>query len=694
MRTLLAIAAIVLAPALVFGQYGGDKSNVIPASGGIGTWSLVQGPGSCGGAGHCQLNIPNTTLTLSAAANASGGTTVYTTTGTCVVNSYYDVRGFTTAANNGGPWIATAVSAGVSCTLANPSGVSESHAATQILVSATMTINANLTAGNQYIALATVQGDAPPGYQISTITSGGTSIGTTLTHPPECTIGGMQSGPAFSRDCVLVYPGASSGSGSTSLLFVVTGNAGNSTNIAFYEYHPSANGSNVALDNSSGWYQGYSTQTTWLSQAFTTTGTNDLMCVTAFDGAGGPFVTINSFSGSFSTNAYLASSRAFSCAISTSAPTVTWASAVDSQISSFTLGWNPTAYQSMGVANWAYSGGSNPPVSGNALTGIVMANGLFGWQNFVLTLNQNNTNQMLWSNSASCPGLLNNTGRMDDGSSVTASGTNAMCIAMTGNNISQTQFVKFDFGRNSTVPYMHVLCRLNDDFATGNTSTIDACNLHTASADFAALNWYPAGGVRIFQMETPEGNGGSWNLTGGNCSTICPVTADVYFQTGSGGNTASSVSASQSGATSTFTGTFTAANWPVGYAFEATGCSGGGSSGWNYVKGAGGGDTGIFYVASANASTITATQLVNSSPTGTPSSCTLTGVHVITLYDKSGNLLAQSAHPGNVYLPGDYRAQFPNFLDIGPDGNQTLTTSSHLWWGPVTIGLGTTRPPL
>lgn len=76
---------------------------------------------------------PGTAFTLSAAANASGGTTAYTGTitggGSNAFAGYtFVVAGFTTAANNG-TFICTASTTTV-LTLDNGAGVSESHAAT------------------------------------------------------------------------------------------------------------------------------------------------------------------------------------------------------------------------------------------------------------------------------------------------------------------------------------------------------------------------------------------------------------------------------------------------------------------------------------------------------------------------------------------------------------------------------------
>jgi hypothetical protein len=75
-------------------------------------------------------------FTLSAAANASGGTTQYTgtiTNGASPTNAwqgwYFSVSGFTNSNNNGGPWLCTASDA-THITLQNASGASETHAGT------------------------------------------------------------------------------------------------------------------------------------------------------------------------------------------------------------------------------------------------------------------------------------------------------------------------------------------------------------------------------------------------------------------------------------------------------------------------------------------------------------------------------------------------------------------------------------
>lgn len=89
------------------------------------------------GAGvNAQWTVQQGSFTLTAAANTSGGTTVYTgtiTNGTTPTNAwqgyFLSVSGFTNANNNGGPWLCTASNL-TSITLQNAAGVAETHAGT------------------------------------------------------------------------------------------------------------------------------------------------------------------------------------------------------------------------------------------------------------------------------------------------------------------------------------------------------------------------------------------------------------------------------------------------------------------------------------------------------------------------------------------------------------------------------------
>jgi hypothetical protein len=82
-----------------------------------------------------QLLSFNVAYALSAAANASAGVTQYTGTITqcssanALVGAYVLVAGFSTGANNGGPWYVSACDS-THVTVANSAGTSETHAGT------------------------------------------------------------------------------------------------------------------------------------------------------------------------------------------------------------------------------------------------------------------------------------------------------------------------------------------------------------------------------------------------------------------------------------------------------------------------------------------------------------------------------------------------------------------------------------
>jgi hypothetical protein len=80
------------------------------------------------------ITLINGVFVLTAAANASAGTTVYTGTITggganALVGNSYNVAGFDMGANNGGPWLCSA-SSGTTLTLANTAGVADTNAGT------------------------------------------------------------------------------------------------------------------------------------------------------------------------------------------------------------------------------------------------------------------------------------------------------------------------------------------------------------------------------------------------------------------------------------------------------------------------------------------------------------------------------------------------------------------------------------
>ena len=98
------------------------------------TYNVLRGTAS-GAEAATPINsspILGNSLALAAAAATSGGTTVYTGTITggasnALAGQFYVVSGFGSAANNGGPWLATASTA-TTITLQNTAGVAQTGA--------------------------------------------------------------------------------------------------------------------------------------------------------------------------------------------------------------------------------------------------------------------------------------------------------------------------------------------------------------------------------------------------------------------------------------------------------------------------------------------------------------------------------------------------------------------------------------
>jgi hypothetical protein len=129
--------------------------------------------------------------THAATASSDEGVAVYSTTGTGVVGATYVVAGFVTNPTNNGTFIATAVTAGTSVTLANPDAVAETHAATateqelQAVISAaanasngqtvytgTFPFYASITAGTQVVITGFVTNTVNNGtFEVASVTS-------------------------------------------------------------------------------------------------------------------------------------------------------------------------------------------------------------------------------------------------------------------------------------------------------------------------------------------------------------------------------------------------------------------------------------------------------------------------------------------------------------------------------------------
>jgi hypothetical protein len=214
--------------------------------------------------------------------------------------------------------------------------------------------------------------------------------------------------------------------------------------------------------------------------------------------------------------------------------------------------------------------------------------------------------------------------------------------------------------------------------------------------------------------------GGTTTFTGAFTATKWPV--GLAFSPIAGGT---GVSASVSGSTATFTGTFPNV-FTVGSTFtlEASGsCNGTGFTGIIYTvatasstvvtapangatgttptgcvlqgsecTGGSGYNAGLFYVSSASNSAIVATQLTNSSPTGSTSGCVLTPTEVVSFWNSTGvpgtatGLIGQSFH--FAYPEQDN----PEAINIGWPSAMFVTSGVVIHWSNFQVALGTQYP--
>jgi hypothetical protein len=146
--------------------------------------------------------------------------------------------------------------------------------------------------------------------------------------------------------------------------------------------------------------------------------------------------------------------------------------------------------------------------------------------------------------------------------------------------------------------------------------------------------------------------------------------------------TASTVTASVTGGTVTFTGTFTASSWPTGFPFSPSGCTGG----TNY-NGA------LFFVTGTSTGTsVTAssTSYINGGATQTTSgaatTCTLTGQNALLLYDHTGTFRGASFHAGATSAATAFYQ-----IAIG-DNAHTITSADEFYFDSVELSFNYTVP--
>lgn len=505
------------------------------------------------------------------------------------------------------------------------------------------------------------------------------NTGETLTPLIASSVGQVQSGTNTQQSSAIVLPGAAAGHASP-IVITLNQNASSGGGFCYVaELTPSANSGNIGVDDDNTSVAGAAC-TSCTAPNLTLSGTGDAICQYEMGASG--FTSPSAVSAPYNTNAYLPGSgngMGFSCAPTPSngnGPSWT-TSSVTPLYSQVAFGWNVSPH------SFQMYQGFDAGTAGNTPAASDLAGGVAGWNGCIWEVTASN---LLYATAASMP-LLNSTGRLGDGST-TASGSGALGLEITGTGAgTTTSQAKCNWQANPSNISSGILAgKYNDTFGQTDSSDFDCYGI-SSTTDFAADNCYGNGVSRFLGLETAEGNGTAITFT---TTTTCGTsagqgcTAGVQFN----GNSVavSSVTGAVAAGTVTFTGTFTASQWPVGYAFTPTGCTGG----TNY-------NNNLFYVLTSSSATITANATVmpngGAAPvssltvSGSPTTCTITGVHVAFLYNFSGVLQGVS------FKAGASSAGLVESLAAGDAASRTLTNTKTIFLDSLQFAPGVATKP-
>ena len=571
------------------------------------------------------------------------------------------------------------------------------------------------------------------------------NISGTLNYAIGASIGGTATQPGDTQQTFAYILPSSSGSHSTSVVITLSQPSSSAGGYcAFAEYTPSANGSNVGLDTD-GSYQPSSpcTSCTNISPALSGTGTEMFQ---GFTGTSA-YIGASAVSSPYSSNAAFPGDSSFASAITTLAPTWTTDSVVP-ELGEMAFSWNPSPCYEEGFNDWT-GGTSGQIVTASGLahsakgwqggqwrysTGGTNPLGYYAWAAFKL---QNSTGR-LCADGGTYPtatpttgiGFIGNGTTMNEDSAyfdwdmnnfaaplmssglyywsdlATTDSAHVDCTSLYG--FEARDFISVNcYGDGSnryfnleaasgnapqaTVPYY---------VATGIPASVSGGTI-TFTGSFIASQW-PTGeiietgqcnggnGIDLTQFTVTSAsstaitaNAGSASGTATGC-TIAPWNWMQEVYTSAAGNIP--VSGSVSGSTVSFSGRFTCSQWPVGTPFSISNASGG----TNY-------NLSLFQVTSCSSSTITASSTVEtcSGPSCTPTSGTvsgsmtggtLTGQHVMTIYNSLGTMLG-------VQWAASTGGDFPGRTHIGNLHPQLqLTSGAHVAYGSYKVSLTGAQP--
>lgn len=231
----------------------------------------------------------------------------------------------------------------------------------------TATMSQALVAGNLDFFDCTF-GNSSPGAAgasyIIGVTAGGTFQLTT-----GASIGGYTTGGANQwKTSGYILPSTSTGGSATEVITFNQTSSAASGGCALYEYHPSANGSNVGLDIDFN-YELAAASTSPVMQSSTLSGTNDVI-FQDYEGifSFGPATAISS---PYNTNLFNSSEASFSSAITSSGTGPTWTSGSRIPLmGTIAFGWNPTACLEQSLTNFSTGTNGNAPAAADLLSGM------------------------------------------------------------------------------------------------------------------------------------------------------------------------------------------------------------------------------------------------------------------------------------------------------------------------------------
>jgi len=424
------------------------------ASGGTGTWTAVQYPGSCGGGSNC----------------------------TCTITT-----GNTTCA---------------------------------------MTVNSTPAAGDLGIVIGYPQGNSST--DGATITSV-TNLGATLTLSPGCSAGYN----TYQPNCYYALPSAMAGGSGTTLTVNMGGttSSGNDSRYSYWQFHPSANGNNAALDVDTGLYS--ASAATNPGPSFTLSGTNPVICQ-IWQPYGG-FTAISSVSSPYNTPLWKPNKIGVSCTPTTTEP-ATWTpgSSTAAIAGALAISFNPTAMTYDGGFNGFEAGTPGSNVASADLGSSQLAtNGGGGYNGCIWTTSITAMTVFDYDASSSMP-LLNSVARLSDGSSV-SSGAGSQGITYVGLGSGTQLDEAICQMKNTPLGTVTAEIKWNTDQVFGTDCSGTGCNndcftIH-GYTDFAAVNCYGTTGGLYFNLETAEGNGASHVAY---TTSQCPCTLQLTYQIGNG----------------------------------------------------------------------------------------------------------------------------------------------------------------